>query len=311
MPPIKLPVYDRPYLDHSVLETCGRCPRLCYYNYRLNRASREESWPINYGSAFHDFKDSCETLYQEWIINEGKTLEEVGKLIYEVSLSVALKNWKDPPIEHTKSYLDRSRITRACELSFEQWKEEKALGYYKVIATESSFTLELPSGRLFAGRLDQILDWNTRLWIRDWKTLGRKPKGANFKRKFSPGHQFTGYTWAGQKLSGRKLEGVIIAIVYNIKTTGPEFYTCLANRSSGDIEHWLEWVEDEYSLFRRYEADDFWPMRTSACDDYGGCFFRECCDSGSWPSIEQWLVDNTTESHWDPVHPELEKGLPQ
>lgn len=311
MPPINLPVVDREYLDNSILETCGRCPRLAYYNYKINRAARGKSWPIQYGVAFHKFKDVCELLYNQYVIEEGADLDDVKDMIYESASAVALLGWEDPPIEHTKSYLDLSRIRRGCELSFEQWLEEKKLGYYKVIGTETGFTLPLPSGRLFAGRMDQILDWNTRIWVRDWKTLGRKPKNANFRAKFNPSHQFSGYTWAAQKLSGRRIEGVIISIVYNIKSTGPEFYTALANRTTDDIKQWLEWVEDEYSNWQHYVTNDYWPMRTSACEDYGGCFFKECCNSGSWSSIENWLEDNTISSTWDPLNPEGEEGLPE
>jgi hypothetical protein len=309
--PIKLPVVERKYLDNSILETMGRCPRLAFFNYVLNRAPRSESFPIQYGIAFHKYNDVLERLYLQWIVEEQKDLEEMKLIIHEAAVSVALQGWEDPPLEHTKSYLDRTRLVKACRLRFDEWMKEKVTGNVKVIGVEAGFTIPLPSGRIFAGRIDQVIQWNGRIWIRDWKTLGRKPKAGNFKRKFNPGHQFTGYKWAEQELSGRNVDGVIAYVVYNIKSTGPDFYPTLLNRSSGDVEHWMEWVEDAYDEWERRMETGSWPMRTSACDDYGGCYFKDACSTGSWYSIEQWLKQHTIESVWDPLNPDDEEGLPE
>lgn len=308
MPQLSLPMLDRTSLDNSVLSVVGRCPRLAFYNYRLNRATRSVNYPINFGVSYHKFREILDKLYAEWIVKEGKELDSCSKMIFEAAWSVATKGWQDPPLEHKKGYLDLGRLSKTCEQAFEAWLDEKRRGYYKVIATEVAFELPLPSGRLFTGRLDQILEWNGRLWVRDFKTVGRKD---NWKEKYNPDHQFTGYSWAAQQLSDRRVDGTIIDIVYNTKTMGPEFHPTLANRSSNDIAQWLEWVEFESGNWERYCAEDLWPMRTMACGDYGGCFFRECCNLGSWDSIEGWLKERTIHSVWDPMNPEREEGLPE
>jgi len=311
MPPLSLPVFRREKLDNSILSCLNRCPRLCFFNYVLNRASCGKSWPIQYGVAYHKFRETLEKLYFSWCVTDGKDLEEVSSMIYETSLAMALKDWENPPLEHTKSYLDESRITKACHMGFESWKANKISGNMKILHSEMPFELPLPSGRIFCGRMDESIEWNNRLWIGDYKTLGRKPKGGNWKGKFNPDHQFSGYVWAGQELSGRRIDGVIVSIVYNVKATGPEFHTALATRTKEDLGHWHEWVEDSYDLYERYFEKDSWPMNTTACDDWGGCFFRNCCNAGQWSAIEQWLLDNTLESHWDPLDPDKEKGLPE
>lgn len=326
---LSLPVHKRTSLDNSILSSTGRCPRLAYYNYHLCRATRTENYPINFGVAYHEFRDSLEKLYQQWVVEEGEDFDEIIDRFWSVAWSLATKTWVDPPVEHKKSYLDFSRLRSSCEEAFDVWQEEKRLGYYKVIQSETAFQLPLPRRlchecyqwttskrccnfdthqEFFTGRLDQIIEWNGRLWIRDFKTVGRK---EDWDSKFNPDHQFTGYVWAGKSLSGRAVDGVIIDIVYNIKTKGPEFHPTLANRTNDDIQNWLEWFEFEYANYRRFEATDSWPMRTSACGDYGGCFFRRCCNSGSWDSIEHWLEENTIYSVWDPLNPEREEGLPE
>ena len=57
-----------------------------------------------------------------------------------------------------------------------------------------------------------------------------------------------------------------------------------------------------------YERD-IYPMRTQACNDYGGCYFREACQKGTWHMVQRWLLAKTEESHWDFANPEGEKGV--
>jgi len=49
------------------------------------------------------------------------------------------------------------------------------------------------------------------------------------------------------------------------------------------------------------------PLRTHACNDFGGCGYREACLSGSGFEIEQWLENYTEEKHWDFTNPEGEE----
>ena len=304
---ITLPSIARTGLDNSILESNARCPRLALNNYHLNRSVRTINYPIQFGVAYHDFRNIIEQLYNKWVLSGEMELKHAEPGIYETSLAYATRSWEDPPLEHKKGYLDLGRLKKTFSEAFKTWLEEKEGNYYKILAPEAPFELPLPSGRLFTGKIDQVIEWNGSIWIRDFKTLGRKD---DWKLKFNPNHQFTGYVWAVQQLSGKRVEGVIIDVVYNIKTKGPEFHPIMANRSEADIENWLEWVEYEYTLWENQVKTNVWPMKTSACGDYNGCYFRKCCNLGSWNSMEHWLLENTIHSHWDPLNPEREEGLP-
>ena len=305
---LTLPVHGRRGLDNSILSTHGRCPRLDLFNYHLCRSHRVRNYPIEYGVAYHAFRETLELLYIKWVVEDGQTLDVAMPGLYTSAFAVATKTWEDPPLEHKKGYLDLGRLRKACEESFRTWVDEKKQGFYKIVGTETAFELPLPSGRLFTGRLDQILEWNGRLWIRDFKTVGRKD---NWKLRYNPDHQFTGYVWAASQLSGRPIDGVIVDIVYNIKTKGPEFHPTLASRTQDDIDNWIEWVEYEYDNRERCIETGVWPMRTSSCNNYAGCYFRECCSLGSWRAMEEWLLERTIWSVWDPLEPEREEGLPE
>lgn len=346
MPPISLPTVERRYLDNTVLSSYGECPRYALYEYRLGRAPKGSNYPINFGGAYHDFREHLELSYVQYVLEEGREFDDdLAGLIYTMAFSYATRDWSDPPLEHKKSYLDIGRFTETCSEAYDGWKQEKRLDYYKVLGTETPFTLPLPRvlchtcfewsdyqrdpetqlwlpghthntcphcnakdlhHEYFAGKMDQIIDWNGNLWVRDWKTSGWKPSGG-WDKKFNPDHQFSGYTWAAKQLSGRRVQGVIIDIVYNIKTKGPEFHPTMASRSQDDIDNWLEWIEFEYALYRRSEKTGIWPMRTTSCDNWGGCYYRQACNEASWFSIEQWLQERTKYSVWDPMHPERQE----
>ena len=308
MPSLDLPVLDRKSLDNSILSTMGRCPRLAYFNYYLCRAARAENYPINFGVAFHKFMEMLEQLYATWILGEEQDFEKVKGILYAAALAVASKDWNDPPLEHKKSYLDLSRLQKNCEEQFDRWVREKDSGVFTIIGTETAFELPLPSGRLFSGRLDQILQWNRRFWIRDWKTVSRK---GDWALKFNPDHQFTGYSWGAEHLSGQTIDGAIVDVVHNIKGSGPNFFRELCSRTKADKKQWLVWVEDSWDEWEMRVEEDRWPMRTAACDDWGGCYFRKCCREGSWRDIESWLKQHTIHSVWDPMNPEREEGLPE
>ena len=311
MPSLDLPVYERTSLDNSILSTLGRCPRLAFFNYHLCRSARAKNYPINFGVAFHKFAETLEQLYINWVLEEGQELEKVKGVLFTAAFAVATAKWEDPPLEHKKSYLDLGRLSKNCKDMFERWEREKESGIFEVIGTETAFELPLPSGRNFSGRLDQPLLWNNRAWIRDWKTVSRRPKNGDYRAKYNPDHQFTGYTWGFGKLANRTIDGVLVDTYHNIKSSGPNFDRTPCSRTNSDIKQWLEFVEDGCDEWERRVESGKWPMRTAACDDWGGCYFRSCCNEGAWRDIESWLKEHTIYSVWDPMRPEREEGLPE
>ena len=48
------------------------------------------------------------------------------------------------------------------------------------------------------------------------------------------------------------------------------------------------------------------PQRTNACEDFGGCGYREACLSGSAFEIEAYLKNDTVEKEWDFTSPDKE-----
>jgi hypothetical protein len=280
--------------DYSTLSTFMSCPRLAYYRYWLGRDSIEPSYPLKWGSAYHLYRELLEKLY----IKNGRTEDpEEWEKYHKVAFAVATDGWEDPPLGHKKEFLTKVRFASTCEQAFHGWKLEKHESRMVVIATEEAFELTLPNGIIFGGKKDQVVDWNGQAWVRDFKTTSYM--GRTYANQFDPDAQITGYVWATGQLSGRRVQGAIIETIYNTKTKGPEHHSFLSTRSEFHIEEWMEDIKHAHGDIDRAEADDYFPKRTSACGNYGGCIFRKCCSMSSWAAREEWLENHTVERRWD------------
>ena len=288
---VQLPVVYPEAYDNSLISSHGRCPRMSFYKSWLGRAPTWKNYALKWGGAYHLFREALEGMYMA----RG---EVVHPYDYAEAISLALESWGDPPpVGHKRDWMTNERFIKTLELSYTRWEMEKRSGKRRVLMSEQPFTLELPSGKVFGGIIDQVVEWRGKLWIRDFKTTSRM--GYSYAQGFDPSHQMSGYVHAAQRLSGRPVEGVIIETVYNNKSKGPEIYEHLSTRSEGNLEMWQASIESEIRNINRHEEEGFFPMRTEACNDYGGCFFREACQKEYWTSTESWLLDNTTEDRWD------------
>jgi hypothetical protein len=296
-----LPVARPRVFDNSTIASVSRCPRKGYYQYWLNRAPSGTNYAIQFGLGYHKYREILEKLYLK------DPNRDDWPMYHAVAYDVAVKGWENPPIGHSKEYLVETRLRTTCDQAFENWKQEKDAGIFNVLFTEQAFELILPNGKRYGGRFDQLLEWHGKLWIRDFKTTSRM--GRTYAAQFDPNNQIAGYIWAASELSMRDIEGVMIETIYNTKTKGPEFHPLLSTRSEGHIEQWLETVQDEIGDIEAREERDVWAMRTEACSDYGGCYFRDACQKEYWSSIDDWLLANTTHSVWDFMNPDKEEGV--
>lgn len=295
-PPINLPVVEPRAYDFSTLSTFQQCPRLAYYRYWLGRTPTEVSYPLMFGNAYHAYRENLENLFLK---NDRTEDEEAWTLFHGLALRVALDLYpEDPPLGHKKEFLTRTRLIETCEQAFAGWQIEKRQKRMVVIASEQAFELPLGRGDLvFGGKFDQLLEWNGQLWVRDFKTTSYM--GKTYANQFEPNAQITGYTWAAQQLSGRRVAGVIIETVYNTKTKGPEHSMFLSTRTDFHISEWMDDIEATRAEVSQATTSGVFPKRTPACTMFGGCIFRECCSMTSWASREEWLLNHTVERRWD------------
>ncbi len=336
---VNLPLFSpEPVMDNSTISEYTNCPRKGFYRYGLRRGFPSTNFPIQYGSAYHKYREVVEDLMQE----RGCTMNDE---VHVLAMGEAVKDWEDPPIEHKKAYLNLSRLTQAIELARKRIEQEQKTGMVKVTRSEDSFDLELPfyvcercghatldeittdewecevchgrneaifSRARHGGRVDQFILYNNGHYIRDFKTTGRK--GKTYEQKFDPNNQIQGYVWSGEKLSGRTFNGAMIETVYNTKTQGPTITQHYVNFSKGQQEQWIASMMMErqmiQTMWSRVEELGYlaFPQRTNHCMQYGPCGFLDACRSGSGFEIEEWLKNYTIESHWDFTDPDAEES---
>lgn len=342
---IDLPIYPpSPVLDISTLHEYARCPRRGLYKYGMRRGFEGKAWPIQYGLAYHKYRETAELMMLQ---NNSKMTEA----IHQAAAFRALEGWEDPPIGHKKEYLDSNRLRKAIIKARERIENEQRTGNVVVTRPEAPFDLPLPFiicrichfasyysdegtnennpyctycgnadpeqllNPRHGGRVDQFAKFaqlNNADMVRDFKTTGSM--GEYYDQKFDPNGQIQGYVWAGTQLAGRPFKGALIETIYNTKTKGPEISQTIVEFSSGQQEQWLAslMIERQLIEFMWSRVNELgylaFPQRTNACGDFGGCRFRDACRSGSGFELNTWLDNNTIHSEWDFMDPDKEES---
>ncbi len=340
---IKLPMYPPGEVsDNSSNAEVALCPRLWLYSTGLRRGPLGTNFPIQFGLAYHKYRETIEDLMVE---------QECGMTdeIHDEAQELALEGFIQPPAEHKHSHNNMIRAVQSFNLARERVTREREQGKIIVTKSEDSFDLELPfvictkcghtyfwedaeddddSDNIFicdkcgyetgirarhGGRVDQFIrmvSLEKGEFVRDFKATGRM--GAYYDLKFEPNSQMQGYVWSKEELSGQACDGVLVETLYNTKTIGPEIHQTYKTYSQGQQEQWLASVMIERQMLQlmwsRIEELGYlaFPQRTDACDQYGGCDYRDACLSGSGFELEAWLENYTEYSHWDFSNPDEE-----
>ena len=333
---IGLPIYPlQEVTDNSTRSEYNRCHRKGLYKYGMRRSFIGKSFPIQYGLAYHKYREVVEI---EMLKHNVKMSDE----IHDIGLNAAKEGWEDPPLGHRHEYLDLPRLYLAIQMARHRIEQEQKTGQIKVTRSEDSFDLELPfqvctncgwayldtepfaicsycegdaDGIVRArhgGRVDQFIEFNGGLYVRDWKTTGYMPKF--YEKKFLVNAQVQGYVWAGGQLAGRPFNGGLIETVYNTKTKGPQILQHYVDFSSGQMEQWLvsQMMHEQFirTSFARVKELGYlaFPQNTDACMAMGLCPYHDACQMGSGREIDKWLESNTVYSHWDFTDPDKEVG---
>jgi hypothetical protein len=321
--------------DNSIRAEYVGCMRRGFYKYGLRRAFSGKNYPIQYGLAYHKYREVVENAMRE---KDLKMCHE----IHDIGLNAATKGWEDPPIGHRYEYLDLPRLYLGLQMARKRIELEQASGSIKVTRSEDSFDLELPfqvcqscgwaildgddynhcpmcrdhppnlTRARHGGRIDQFIEFNNGLYVRDWKTTGYKSKHQD--KKYDPNSQIQGYVWAGSQLSGRRFNGALIETVYNTKTKGPEVFQHYVDFSNGQMDQWVasqmmyeQFIRTAWSRVKELGYLAF-PQNTNACTAMGLCPYRDACLMGSGREIDNWLDNYTIYSHWDFMDPDKEEA---
>ena len=203
---------------------------------------------------------------------------------------------------------------------------ERVLGAYEYyfsaypLTEDRAVPLTLPSGRLgvefsfaepidfahpetgdpliYVGRMDMVVSYNGAAFGEDDKTTSQL--GASWSRQWDLRPQFTGYCW-GAKRGGLPLTGFLVRGVSILKTKY-ETQQAITYRPQWMIDEWYEQLvtEDLPALVRAWESGNWGSPHGHACDEYGGCAFKQVCLAQPADRIS-WLSTSFERRRWDPV----------
>lgn len=180
------------------------------------------------------------------------------------------------------------------------WKHDGTLG------VEFNAALPIPGTKhpetgdpiLYAGRFDQLVEYNGTLFIEDDKTTGQL--GASWLEQWELRSQLTGYCWLAQAF-GHPVAGAIVRGIA-IRKTGFECAQVITMREDWKIERWLTQLKrDVQRMIEMYENHKRGiPPNLNlgeSCTSYGGCMFARMCQSQD-PEI--WRGEYGTRV-WNPL----------
>lgn len=149
---------------------------------------------------------------------------------------------------------------------------------------------------LFCGRSDMLIDYAGGIFVEDDKTATQL--GGSWARQWDLRAQFSSYCWGFQHICGQPIQGVLIRGVAILKTQYNRA-EAITYRAPWQIEEWFEASCDLIeTLIVKWKAGIWRKNLDEACNDWGGCSFRNACLAQD-PS--PWLNQYFEKRHWDPI----------
>lgn len=291
--------------DHTAIHAAKTCFRKYFYQIVIGRVPNNEAIYFAFGSSYHKFREVLEFEYLEKTKGmdskqKREALNEIGEAALLIATNAATATWKrktkgkDPDVTDKFGFMTGLRLVQSCMTAYKFWLNEKKLGKIEVLSVEQPFNVMFPDGSSTSGRADQIVRWNGQLWGRDFKTTSKE--GNYYSRGLEPNDQFTRYTYAESKLSGQRVEGQIIEVLYNSKTKGPIINTYLSSRTESQINNWVKEQMHFLKLLELNRKEDVWPMEEVNCPF---CPYHQVCKKANEAAMINELKANYIYRPWD------------
>lgn len=291
-------------MDHSAIIQAKGCLRRYFYRIVLARTEKDSPQYFGFGSCYHKFREVLEREFANAPKSE-RMLPDTQMIFFQRAVAEARRIWKqkrmvDPPVGSKWEFLTEARLIESCAVAFKHWQREKEKGVIEVLAIEQNFIVPLPDGSVTGGKADQIIRWHSKVWGRDFKTSS-KTQNTYYSRTLDPNDQFTRYTYAEAQLSGQPVQGQLVEVLFNGKSTkkekkGPSIHPYLATRSTYQIEQWVKESMFFNELLERCREADVWPMQETNCSF---CPYHSVCKQASERGMMAKLEAEFRVEPWD------------
>lgn len=148
-------------------------------------------------------------------------------------------------------------------------------------AVELSFLIPISDDLFLSGHMDRLVEYSGDIFVTDNKTTG-STISAKYFDGWNPDIQMSMYTFAGKMIYKMPISGVVIDAA-QIAVGFTRFERGFTFRSTEQLDEWYDQVQYLIQETQAYTKEDYFPMRTSACGNYGGCPFRDVCSRS--PSV--------------------------
>lgn len=294
--------------DATSLKNWYKCPRYYQYTNLEGWSSPHLSVHLKFGQVY---ADALEHYYKH--IANGESPEKALSLVVHQAL---IDTWVYPeedycpetnpgkPWDSLHNAKTRETLIRSIVWYFAHFEDDPmptvTLANGKP-AVELSFRLPVNDDIILCGHMDRIVEYTGGNYVMDQKTTGGAI-GSYFFDGFNPDEQMSMYTYAGNIVFGLPIKGVIIdAAKINVGFT--DFGRGFTHRSKGSLEEWYDQTMYTIETARHHTKENYFPMNTQSCGNYGGCSFRKICQL-SPESRPNFLKGNFVQRpRWDPLKP--------
>lgn len=319
------------FVDHSILSTFATCKEKARLSYVEHLRPVTTGPPLVFGSAFHAAVAAYYTGMSEKLNYAVcrknahaaflATVREAGPDALPLDADSEEKRSVERGLYLIDAYIDKWAPQ---DINWEDVLRPDTGEPYIEIGFAVHFMDWHDVPVVFAGKVDRIRRNRVDGQLYNWET---KTTGSNvgyYVQQVRPNHQITGYKWACSELLKLNISGTILDVVYvsDRKIGGKfpngidiekDFARVETRRSVTDVEEFLfdlrlattDFLELQDRGLKRWHRN-----APAACYMYGGCHYRDACNSNLNPSI---LSAKYKVERWEPwtIHDTaLTKSLP-
>lgn len=179
---------------------------------------------------------------------------------------------------------------------------------------------------MYVGKIDRIRRNRVDGQLYNWETKTTGSSIYYYLEQTRPNHQLTGYNWAAQEMLNLKIAGTIWDVIHvSSRKIGGKFPNGIdiekdfgrveTRRSATDIEEFLidlRSITTRYLTLKESSVKRWHRNAPAACYMYGGCHYKDICNSNLNPSI---IANNYKVERWEPwplmIDSELTKSPPK
>ena len=276
-------------VDNFALTNFQTCPAKYELRIKQGWTTRRRSSALSFGGGFHE---GLAVWYKTYDLAQA--------------LTAIVEKWDD-----TVSVDDYRTKEKAVQVMIEYVKHYPQENF-KVVGIESGAPMiEIPfvldTGMVcedgdpieYGGIFDGLVDFNGQLWVFEHKTTSQL--GSYYFNQFKPNNQVTGYIWAAEQLSGRKVQGAIINAIGVYKTGATKFERGMTARHSQELKDWMENVRLVCNQIKQAERTGY-SQSTNACTLYGQCEYHSVHVLGLPIERQKRLEQDYLKEAWDFEH---------